>query len=541
MLIVPISLFSIESEGISFGKISGNFQIEAQSYQKDSLIGAKEVREKILSNGFLNLNYTVGNFAAGLRYEAYMNPLLGLDPQYKGNGIAYRYAGWSNDLVSITVGDFYEQFGSGMIFRAYEERALGIDNAIEGFRIKLRPLESVEITGLIGKQRLFWGKGDGLIRGGDINVDVNQALGLELPFGTRLGASVVSKYQFDDDPFYILPENVMAYSARLGLSGESFLFDAEYGYKYNDPNATNKNSYNNGYGLSLSGSYFTKGFSVSVSAHKLDNMDFRADRSATGNNSMMSYIPPINKQNAYKLPNMYPFATKLNGEVGAQIDVNYNIPAKSLLGGKYGTGINVNFSRIQSIDTTHKNEFKYKSDFFAVGDRLYFQDFNIGITKKISNSFKTNITYMNLIYDKDILENEGSSKYGQLAGNFLIVDGTYKIDSKNAVRLEMQHLWASLDSTLHSPDNQNGNWFMALAEYSYSPKWFFTISDEYNYGNDFEDRRIHYYTVSMTYIQSSTRIQLSWGKQKQGVMCVGGVCRIVPASNGLYLSLTSSF
>ena len=34
---------------------------------------------------------------------------------------------------------------------------------------------------------------------------------------------------------------------------------------------------------------------------------------------------------------------------------------------------------------------------------------------------------------------------------------------------------------------------------------------------------------------------LQYGKQRAGVFCVGGVCRAVPASNGLTFSFTSSF
>ncbi len=523
------------------GRVSGNFQIEAQTYSKDSLIGAPDVPEKLLSNGFLNLNYSTGSFNTGLRYESYMNPILGIDPQYKGSGIAYRYANWGNDFIHITVGDFYEQFGSGLIYRSYEERALGLDNATDGFRVKLRPTNSIEMTALIGKQRNFWGKGEGIIRGGDINFDVTDAFELDLPFFIALGGSVISKFQSDRDPFYLLPENVLAYSSRLSLSGMSFLFDAEFGYKYNDPNGTNKLNYNDGYGLLLSGSYFTRGFSFALKAHKIDNMDFRSDRTALGNNLMLSYIPPINKQNAFKLPNMYPYATKLNGEAGIQADVNYVIPAKSALGGQYGTSINVNFSRVHSIDTVHTDLFRYDSDIFAIGDKLFYQDFNISISRKITSKFKSSLTYINLIYDKDILENEGSPRFGKVFGNFIIIDGTYQFDDKNALRFEIQNLFSTQDSTLYVADNINGNWAMLLLEYSYSPNWFISISDEYNYGNKFEELRLHYYTLALTYIHSATRIQLSYGRQKQGIICVGGVCRTVPASNGLYLSITNSF
>jgi hypothetical protein len=34
---------------------------------------------------------------------------------------------------------------------------------------------------------------------------------------------------------------------------------------------------------------------------------------------------------------------------------------------------------------------------------------------------------------------------------------------------------------------------------------------------------------------------MSYGKQRAGIFCVGGVCRNVPASNGFAISITSSF
>ncbi|MCT4623955.1 MAG: DUF6029 family protein, partial [Schleiferiaceae bacterium] len=38
-----------------------------------------------------------------------------------------------------------------------------------------------------------------------------------------------------------------------------------------------------------------------------------------------------------------------------------------------------------------------------------------------------------------------------------------------------------------------------------------------------------------------TRVQLGYGRQPSGIFCVGGVCRFVPASNGLQMSITSNF
>jgi len=49
----------------------------------------------------------------------------------------------------VTVGNYYEQFGSGMIFRSYEERGLGYDNAMDGVRIKYVPYKGVYLKGVL--------------------------------------------------------------------------------------------------------------------------------------------------------------------------------------------------------------------------------------------------------------------------------------------------------------------------------------------------------------------------------------------------------
>ena len=50
---------------------------------------------------------------------------------------------------------------------------------------------------------------------------------------------------------------------------------------------------------------------------------------------------------------------------------------------------------------------------------------------------------------------------------------------------------------------QNGNWVMALAEYTISPHWYFTVFDEYNYGNADPALQVHY-PVSYTHLTLPT-------------------------------------
>ncbi len=539
LLILALSNIALAQD---LGRISGNVQIEAQTYSQDSIIGAPDVPEKFRSNSFLNLLYHRKNIEVGLRYEAYMKPLLGFDPRYEGQGISYRYATYSEDMFDITVGDFYEQFGSGMVFRAYEERALGLDNAVDGVRVKVRPHSSMEFTGILGKQRNFWNKGDGILRGADGIFHITDVVKV-LPeeYMVTLGGSLVSRFQSDKSNLLKLPENVMAYSGRLALSTYSYNIEAEYAGKINDPSSMNNNSYNPGYGLLLAGSYFTSGFGASLNLHKIDNMDFRSDRYASGNELLVNFIPPLTKQHTYSLASMYPFATQLTGEAGVQGEITFELERGTMLGGDYGGSVHLNYSRVHSMDTTHTGKYEYDSPIFSVGDRVFFQDINIEITKRWSDKIKTYLSYINLVYDKDIMENEGSPKYGKVNAHIGVIDLTYKLKSRQALRFEVQHMFQEQDSSITTPDNSNGNWALFLVEYTMSPHWYISFYDEYNYGNDSEDKRIHYLNGSVAYAFGSSRISLGYGRQRGGIICVGGVCRPVPASNGAYLSITSSF
>lgn len=546
ILIIILTLISRPVHSIEIiqgSKISGNFQIDAQSYQKDSLIGADDVREKVLSNAYLNMIFNIENFEAGIRYEAYLDPILGIDPRYKGSGIPFRYLTFTSDMIDVTAGNFYEQFGSGIIFRTYEERQLGFDNSMDGLRIKIRPIDGIDLTAIIGKQRSFWNTGDGIVRGANITFDINNFFKKLLPrnLDIKIGASIISKYQADLQSKYKLPENVLAYSTRLAISTDWFQLDGEYAYKFNDPQATNNFSFNPGTGFIINASLFGTGIGFTLNMHRVDNMDFRSDRAARGNNLLINYIPPLTKQHAYRLATIYPYATQINNEIGIQADFTYTFNKESLFGGKYPATINVNYSRIHNIDTSHIDDFTYKSPFFSVGKRMYFQDINIEIEKKWSTNWMTHLAYINLIYDKDILEHEGIPDYGKIYSNILVLETTYKISKKDALKIEAQHLWWAQDSLIKIPDNQNGNWLYLFAEYTISPSWYFSIWDEFNYGNQDIDRRIHYISGSFAFVYETSRISFGYGRQRGGTICIGGVCRQVPASNGFFLTISSSF
>ncbi len=527
--------FAQENENkFNAGELHGNFQFDAQNYIEDSIIGAQKIDEKIRMNSFANLNYTRGKFKAGLRYESYLGPLVGFDSRYNGSGITYRYASYEVDNLEFTVGNFYEQFGTGLIFRSYEERGLGVDNAMDGVRIRYQPKKGIYLKAVIGQQRFFFEKGEGIVRGFDGEINLNEVIPSLSDKSTTyiIGASIVSKYQEDQNPLKILPENVASSAARLNIITPKMNFYAEYAYKINDPSFTNQYIYKPGSALFASATYANKGLSILASAKFVDNMDFKSNRDATGNVLLINYLPAITKQYTYAFASFYPYATQPNGEFGYQAEISYNFKKGTTLGGKYGTMVSLAYSHVSSLDTSKTgDDFGYEVNKIASGKVLMYEDWELVVTKKIDANWKLTYTYMYQIFNKDVVQ--GLSGFGTLYSHINILETQYKINKKNTVRTELQHLLNKKD---------DGSWAMALVEYTVSPHWFFALIDQYNYENPRNSlKEVHYVSTSVGYIQNATRIALSYGKQREGFLCVGGVCRQIPASNGFGVSITSTF
>ena len=544
-LIVQVNGQDLKSPGV----ISGNIQTIGQYYQEDTIINAALPEHLYGFNGFANVNYQKGDFRAGIRYESYLNTLEGYPTSFSGTGIGYRYLSWNSDNVGVTIGNFYDQFGSGMIFRAYEERQLGIDNSLDGIRLTYEPVNGVYLKGMVGKQRhIFMDglvNGNGIIRAFDSELNLNELLDSSnsWKFKATIGGSFVSKFNTDNNTnFFDLPKNVGASSVRVNLRYNKIRFSGEYVHKINDPYPDNQDSrfnyiYKNGEGILLNLGYSTKGFAVDFSAKHMDNMLWRSTNVNVGPTDLLiGYLPALTKQHTYNLAaTLYPYATNFYGEIAYQLDVLYKIPKKTTLGGRYGTSVAINFATayvpernfIDDMETTRNS---YTTSFFARSDSILLQDFNVEIKRKINKKLKLSLNYFNFIFNDDAVK--VANYYKIINAQIAVMDLTYKINRHHSLRFETQAMWT---------DEDKGDWLFGQIEYTFSPHWYIAVLDQYNSGNDDLKKRVHYGLISAGYINGSHRFSFQYGKQRAGVFCVGGVCRAVPASNGLTFSFTLSF
>lgn len=550
---------------LSNSRVNGDFGFNGMFYIPDSLIGAREVDSKVRANAHLNLNYTLGGFSAGVRYEYYQYPLIDMeDIGYRGQGFTHYFLDYKTDFLQVTAGTFYEQFGNGLIFRAYEDRQLGVDNSLLGARMRFTPYKGISIKGVWGVERknfdFDYKNRNDYVRGLDVEfglAEIFPKIG-EKNFTVTLGGGLVSKYEKSANDYYFtlnpndeelkktatipadkIPQNVASWAGRLQFGYKGFRLEGEYARKINDPNITNDYIYKEGEALFLSATYSRKGMGISASFIRSDNMDYRSQRAESENSLLqINYIPAINRQYSYQLMGNYAYASQPNGQIGAQLQFNYQIPKKSKLGGQYGTDITLNYSRFHNtkrdtVQTALENGTMtgtegYTSSFFGFGPDLLYQDIGIEISRRLNKKWKLILAYNYITYNLELLQGHEEMFYG----HNVAADVTYKINSKNALRLEVQHLHSKQDF---------GSWAYAMLEYSLSPHWFFSIGDQWNYGNEDTEKRLHYYNVSAAYVIGATRIAANFGKTREGILCIGGVCRAVPASYGFGLSVTTTF
>ena len=523
--------------------LSGSIQSDILIPQDDEKIGTEHSEDKVLTNTYLDLNLGSKYVDAGARFEFLKYPLPGYEPDFKGWGVPHFYVKGHVKNVELTLGDYYEQFGSGFILRTYEERSLGIDNALRGARLNFKPVNGVNLKALTGKQRRYWHHNDALISGVDLELGLDQFFKSLEGHDTHitLGGSWVNKHEdADDDAIFVdathklnLPEYVNAWDARVNVVHKGFNILAEYAQKSQDPSFDNGYHYGKGNVAMLSTSYSKKGMSVLLQAKRSEGMAFRSRRSMSGTSSFINHLPAFTHDHTYALPANYPYATQFDGEWALQAEFGYSFKKNTSLGGKYGTKFLLNISHVRGLDYDgFKNPVLdgrimgsdgHKSDFFKMGE-LYYQDINVMMDKRFTRDFSLIFMYMNQRYNMTVVEGHG----GMIKSNILVADGKYKISPKLTLRCELQYQFCEGD---------DGDWAFGLAELSWAPHWMFTVSDMWNCG----ETKVHYYQALVTYSLKSHLIQAGYGRTAEGFNCSGGVCRWVPATRGFTLSYNYSF
>jgi hypothetical protein len=548
-IFLTLILVSIISIGLSFtqdlssGRFSGGFEINANLFLKDSTIGAfgfpQYERELFGGESWMNLNYNADDFSMGVRFDMYNNSnLRDPDGSFTGQGLARWFVKKKFDNLTLEVGNLYDQIGSGIIYRAYEMRPLFIDNSLLGASVHYDVTDNWFIKGFAGRQRNAFDLYGGNVKG--IYSEAFFSLGEENPISFSPGFGFVAKTiseqsmsrlvniirnYIDEErfnPYY----NSYAFSAYNTLSYGDLSWYIEGAYKYQDAffhpfidrteasGATSRGRFTDapGYVISTTLSYNLGPLTLSAETKRVNNFGFRMEPDAALLRGLISYIPPMNRQNTFRLPARYAPAIQEASEQAYAFDLRYKFSSKlSTL---------FNFSDMKTLE----------------GDQL-FREYYTEVLYKPNSQWQITLGLQLLKYNQEIYEEKPLVPMLEATTPFF--DILYKIDRKKSVRFEFQYMNTQQDF---------GSWLFGLIEFGIAPKWIFEVSGMYNFepkkvltGGAGDPEKIFYPTVGLVYIKGTSRMQFRYVKQVEGVVCSGGICRLEPAFSGMRFSVTNNF
>ena len=486
------------------------------------------------SNNYLKVDYYKGRFSAGTQLEGYFPYLVGYPSNLKKMALSNLYANWRDDSYSVTVGTFYDQFGSGLLFRSWEDRTLGLNNALLGARATYNFKDYAAVKVLWGIPRLGTGNDNGKffglgltkvnVAGADLSVSLSDIFGMETA-SLAIEGSVLNKHEEVSEEMAAkgYSANMLGWSGRINYEYDGFFAKGEHvdaGKQMVNPFLAPEK----GNAQLLELGYNGRGLGVTVTGRRMKHMVQRlCTYSLTGSdnpaNNILCYRPAMSTQYTYMLTTLNPYSPEIgdkayrSGEIGGQIDAFYNFRRGTAIGGKRGMKVHANFSTYYSLKGTD-----------GTGSELLFRDFSFDVEKQWTRKFKTTLLYSMQEYNK-VHENNGV--YIGLS-HIVVADLLYKFTSKFSTRMELQYL--------ASKDDQK-DWMAGLIEVNLAPHWSIFASDMYNHG----ETKKHYYNAGVSFAMNHLRIAAGYGRYKAGFICSGGVCREIPQYTGANLSLTASF
>jgi len=525
-------------QGFSQGTLRGDFMMNSAFYIDDPRLGqygtntTQYKNEKSSAEAWMFLNYNVKGYDFNLRYDLFHNsPLLNPQEAYSAQGLPFFNVNKTFDNLTITVGSFYDQFGSGALFRAYENRVIGIDFAMQGVKLEYNYKDKLTFKAFTGKQKNRFEVYPEIVQG--LNVEGGKFGKVSLTYG----ASVVKRtldFEQDiqndlvpainamplDDRF--IPNcNVYGGQAYGSVSIGNFSVNADLAMKSREAvydfnqNLINKE----GIYATAGASYSAKGFGISVLGKYSDHFAMRTNsrtQLSTILTGSVSFLAPLNRQNTYRLPARYSPAVQEIGEQGIQADLNYAINRKNVF--------NANYTYIIAPD---------------IIDETLFREFFFTYQKKFTTKFKGVFGYQNILYNQKVYEGKSAS-VPNVNTHTPFVELTWKLKNKKSLRMEAHYL---------RTDEDLGDFAFGLVEFNIAPKYTFSISDMVNTKpnkltrnpNVEEGELVHYPTFFFAFSHNQTRITAGYIKQVEGVVCTGGVCRLEPAFSGVRIGLTTNF
>jgi Family of unknown function (DUF6029) len=533
------------------GTFSGDLMLNYNSFQRDTNIKASgnPLYDNYLSGseGWLDLRYNVKGYTFFVRADAFNNSNL---KQPTTASTDFGIGAWSisKDVkeLNITVGSIYDIIGSGILFRAYEDRGLLIDNALMGIKLKYKLGSHVSLKAFSGQQKnnsvtdlngaVHTPPYGPIIKGfnaeGDYNVgNVHLGPGIGIINRTLDAASyqnVVATMKSQNDTTATENYNMYAFSVYNTLSYKGFSWYVEGAYKTKEAiiDTAGKQVYFPGNVEYTTLTYGRKGLALSLAGKRTEHFVMRVSPGTTQLNGMLNWQPIVAVLRPERLMSRYtPASLDYSEQAGT---------ANVILTPNDVTNFNLNYTNINTLGAQKL----YREGYVEAN----YQGLKSWIFQGGVQYLEYNISAYQTEFYKD------SAHLGKRIMLYAVTpfaEITYRFTEKKSVRFELQYMDTKQDY---------GSWVFALLEYDLAPKWSISASDMYNvdknYNGDNPDyldagfaskKGNNYYNIYASYSKGANRYSLAYVKQVDGINCSGGVCRYEPAFSGIKATITSSF
>ncbi len=505
------------------GNLSGDIMLNGNFFQRDTSIKASDnpLYDNLLSGGegWMSLRYTQAGFSGFLRLDVFNNSNL-KDPLDAMSGFGIGAWSLSKEFKDLTVtgGYIYDQIGSGILFRSYEDRGLLIDNALAGLHLKYRINDNLSVKAFTGQQKHVFQRYDPIIKGLNFdgyftlseNVSVTPGIGLlNRTLDKQSMTSIVNNINAQPEEARFVPKyNMYAFTAYNTLSAGDFTWYIEGAYKTREAIADYSGNLINKDGNIVFStlSYARKGMAVNLTGKRTENFVMRTSPNESLLNGMVNWQPIVAQIRPQRLIARYSPASQDLSELA----VNGNV----YLSPNDAYDFNLSYTHINTLE----------------GMKLYREAYAEANIRSVKNTL-IDVGFHYMEYNQE--------HYQFKPGVPLVIaytpfaEVTYMFNQKNSLRVQAQYMHTEQDY---------GSWAFLALEYAIAPKWSFALSDMYNVSPAHEGEEAqHYYNIFVARTQGAHRISLAYVKQVDGINCTGGVCRYEPAFSGLKLAITSSF
>ena len=509
-----------------FAQISGELQANLNFYENDTAIVVKgnPLYENYKSGGesWLALRYNGENgFNANVRIDGFQNSnILNPNNAFTAAGIGMFNVSKEWDNLTITAGHIYDQIGTGIIYRAYEDRALLIDNALFGLQAKYHFSDKLNVKAFTGQVRNLFERYNPVIKGINFEGDLDYKKAHFTP-GIGVVNRTLDKGSMDKVvntvnglPFadrFIPKYNYYAATVYNTLNIGSISWYVEGAMKTEEAinNAQGLLVNKNGTVLYTNAGWAKNKIGINASFKRTENFALRTSPNESALRGFTNWQPIIAVIRPQRVIARYTPASQDLSEQSYAVSTQYTPNDNYSINGSY--------THINNLD----------------GVKLYREVFIEGEIRKIKNTIIHAGTQI-LDYNQAVYQQDGNT-FKSVTG---FAEITYKITEKKSLKADLQYMDGHGDY---------GSWAYALLEYDIAPKWAFAVSDMYNISTNANFTlhkglvNHHYPNVFVAYTHNAHRFTAQYVKQVAGINCTGGVCRYEPAFSGFKIGITSSF